>query len=184
MENVDDDGSASHLKDGVFRVTIDGKTTKVDVVRYTEGGEDKTGEAREKAAKRRKKQPKPKKPADEFHMPFLGLVQARYAFRIVETDPRDAARVRVSFKPTAPAENLIEGSAWVDARTGDILSIGASPSVTSLFVDFLNLQIELDAATPHGRAVSKITFEGSGGILFFRTHFRGTATFSDYRTKE
>lgn len=183
MENVSSDGAASDPKEGTFRVVGDGSNPpKVEVVRYTEDGKDKTDEAREKAAERAKNR-KPKKPDEEVHMPFLGTEQGKYDYKVGESDPRDPARVRVYFTPRWPAQNLLVGSAWVDSRTGDVLSMGASPSKTPAFVDYLRVTIEFGEATPMGPAPSKIAFEGSAGFLFLKKKFRGSATLSGWQAR-
>jgi hypothetical protein len=68
----------------------------------------------------------------------------------------------------------------VDGNTGDVLTLGAAQSKTALFVDHFTGTVEFGAHTAEGPAVSKTTFEGAGGFLFFRKRFRGWAVVSDY----
>lgn len=181
MENVDGDGTVSGKKDGIVRVKNDGNgNSTVEVIRYVEDGQDKTEDARKKAEKREREAKKPKEPDEEIHMPFLGTEQAKYDFRLGEADTADPSRVKIYFTAKRPAQNLLNGSAWVDTKTGEVLTMGVAPSRTPTFVDYLRVTIEFAESTPMGRAVSKIGFEGGGGIWFLRKRFRGTAVFSGY----
>lgn len=183
-EEVDGDGEVSNRKEGVFRVNTRGARAHVEVVRYSEAGEDKTREARERVAEQeRERANKPRKADEELHMPFLSAEEPKYVFRIGETDPRAPTRVRVYFTAKHPAKNLGNGSAWVDTQTGDVLSMGVSPSKTSLFVDYINVTLEFGENTSMGPALSRIRFEARGGFLFFRKKVRGMAVVSDYEVK-
>jgi len=177
MESEEHDGVVSDRKDIVFRVRTVGARQRIDVAKYTEDGRDKTEKAREKA---REDEEEEEDPDERAHMPFLGSEQAKYTFKIVEIDTHDRGRVRVYFTPKHPKIPLVVGSAWVDSRTGDVLSMGVSPAKTSLFVDYFRVTLEFGEHTPMGLAVSKIRFDGSGGFLFFHKRFRGFATLSDY----
>src|SRR5262249_34033859 len=156
---------------------FDGKKSHVDVIRYSESGEDKTEEAREKAREKAKEEPDKE---DEVHMPFLASEQPKYSFRLLAKDKADPARVRIAFRPKEPAKTLFVGSAWVDSRTGDVLSIGASPSKVGMFVDYLNITFTFGEKMGNVTAVSKVTFDGAGGFLFFHKRFRGMAKLSQY----
>lgn len=181
METVSSDGSVSDPKEGIFRVVNDGQGhTKVDVVKYAEDGKDKTEDAKKKAEERAKEKKKPK-PDEEVHMPFLGTEQGKYDYRIGEADKVDPSRVRVYFTPRSPAQNLLQGSAWVDSTNGNVLSMGASPSKTPPFIDYFRIQIECGEATSMGPAPSKISFEGGGGFLFIKKRFRGAATMTGWQ---
>ena len=180
MGDVSGDGSLTSPKEGTFRVTMHGATAKVDILKYSEDGEDKIAEAKKKQEERAKEARKPRKADDEIHLPFLETEQAKYDFHIGEVDARDPEHVRVFFHAKAPAENLVNGSSWVDARTGDILTTSVTASKTPAFVDYLRMQFELGEKTSMGPAISKVSFEGAGGFLFIRRHFRGTATLASY----
>jgi len=54
-------------------------------------------------------------------------------------------------------------------------------SRTPIFVGYIHFTVEFGAQTSLGPAVSKVIVDGKGGILFFRKHFRATASLSDYR---
>ncbi|MEO6576495.1 MAG: hypothetical protein ABIP89_21775, partial [Polyangiaceae bacterium] len=178
MENVDGDGNANSVKEVKAHVDADGTTAKVTVERYTEDGADKTEEAKKKA---RDAEQKPKKAKPKYRMPILGTEQPRYVFDQVEVDRLDPSRVRITFAPKERADDTIEGSAWVDTKTGTLISAGFKLSKTSMFVDHVNVTVEFGAPTALGPAPSKVSMDGEGGILFFRKHFRGSATISQYR---
>lgn len=180
MEKVSGDGVASEPKEGTFRVRPTPERTEVEVIRYTEDGEDKTREAKAQAAERARAPKKRRRPKDDLHLPFLASEQPKYVFRLGEVDALDPARIRVHFDAKAPSKGLWNGSAWVDGRTGEILSMGVAPAETSSFLDYLRLQIEFGEATPMGRAVSKVSFEAGGSFLFVKKRFRGSATLADY----
>jgi hypothetical protein len=180
METLDRAGHAGDVKELKARVEGDGKDTRLLVLKYTEDGEDKTADAEKKARDRaaeRKAHPDKKR----LRIPILASEQSRYVFDQVETDRTDSNRVRIAFVPKVPADDTIEGSAWIDARTGAPISAGFKISKTPMFVDYLHFTVEFGAQTGLGAAVSKIEVDGDGGVLFFRKRFHGTATLSDYR---
>jgi hypothetical protein len=178
MENVDGDGNANSIKEVKAHIDADGTTAKVTVERYTEDGEDKTDEAKKKARDRERK-PATAKP--KFRMPVLIEEQPRYVFDLVEVDRIDPSRVRIAFAPKVKEDDTIEGSAWVDTKTGTLLSAGFKLSKTSMFIDHVNVTVEFGAPTALGPAPSRVVVDGEGGVLFFRKHFRGSATISQYR---
>jgi hypothetical protein len=184
LDDVDSDGKATSNKVLNARVEANGTLARFIVIKYLEDGEDKTDDARKKARdaeeKRKAKTPEERE-KEKVQMPFLASVRAKYTFDEVEVDRADASRVRIAFIPKAPTEQTIEGSAWVDTKAGTVLSAGFKMSKTPLFIDWIHFTIEFGESTPLGPAISKITTEGRGGILFFHKHFIGSATVSDYR---
>ena len=178
MEAVDGDGHPNSVKEMKARVAADGNGALFNVLRYVEDGEDKTEEARKKAHEENTKK---KEDKHDLKMPFLAGEQPRYTFNQLECDKADASRVRIAFVPKVRAEDAIEGSAWVDTRTGTVISAGFKLSKTSTFVDYVNFTVEFGAPTALGPAVSKVTVEGTGGVVFFRKRFRGTALLTDYK---
>lgn len=177
MENVDGNGNANVIKELKAHVDADGTIAKVTVERYTEDGEDKTDEARKKARDRERK-PATAKP--KFRMPVLIEEQPRYVFDQVEVDGADPSRVRIAFAPKVKDDDTIEGSAWVDTKTGTLISAGFKLSKTSMFIDHVNVTVEFGAPTALGPAPSKVVMDGEGGVLFFRKRFRGSMTVSQY----
>jgi hypothetical protein len=178
IERLDGDGKVDGVKEGKARVEADGKNAHFIVIKYLEDGEDKTDEARKKVHDAESKKDDDDK---DIRMPFLAGEQRRYVFDLAETDKADPSRVRITFVPKEPDDDTIEGSAWVDSKSAHVLSAGFKLSKPGTFIDYIHVTMRFDAATPIGPAVSALSFDGKGGILFIRKRFRGSATFSDYR---
>jgi hypothetical protein len=181
LDRLDGDGHADNVKRMEARVEGDGKDQHVVILRFTDDGEDTTVEERKKQHEKEEDAKKGKKDPHLLKNPFLAEQQGRYVFDVAETDRADPSRVRVTFVPKEPADDTMEGSLWVDAKTGRPFSAGFKVSKPGMFIDYLHVTMELGADTPMGPAVSRMTVEGKGGILFLRKHFRGTATLTDYR---
>jgi hypothetical protein len=177
IEELDGNGAVDGSKDLVVRFTATPTESIREIVRYLEDGADKTAEAQKKAAARKKSGHKPA--GRDVHLPFLASEQSRYVFSLAERDRSNPSLVRVAFHPKKAARDAYKGSAWVDARDGEILSMGFSPSKNPIFVEHIDVTMRFDLRTALGRAPSKLTFEGKGGVLFVRKHFRGSATISD-----
>jgi hypothetical protein len=179
METLDGDGKSDSVKLMTARVESDGKKQRFVVLKYVEDGEDKTDDARKEAREREaKKKPDKKK---QIKMPILPSEQSRYVFDQAEVDKTDPTRVRLTFAPKTPEDDTIEGSAWVDTKTATLISAGFKLSRTPIFVDFVHFKVEFGAPTSPIPAISRVTVDGKGGILFFRKHFRASANLGDYR---
>jgi hypothetical protein len=184
MEEVDSDGKGTDPKSIVLRSTPTGKPRDriTEVFKCIENGEDKTADAQKQANEKREKRLKDGPSKDdrkELHVPFLPSQQTRYVFTMGERDPQEPNRVRVHFVPKVPAEDAIKGSAWVDEKDREMLSIGFSFSKNPMFVDHVEVSVVFGLATPLGRGPSKASFDGKGGFLFLHKHYRGTGTLSD-----
>jgi hypothetical protein len=184
MEELDRKGKVDVTKEMVVRVTATPATRQTEILRYTENGADKTAEARTKAdksrAERDKKEAKEKKTNfNDLHLPFLASEQPRYVFTLAERDPALPTHVRVSFVPVAPAEDALKGSAWLDETTGEVLTMGFSPTKNPSFVDHVDVTMRFDLATPLGRAPSSVAFDVRGGFLIVKKHLRGSMTITD-----
>ncbi|HEX7664775.1 MAG TPA: hypothetical protein VF407_09700 [Polyangiaceae bacterium] len=183
LQTIAASDAADSTKTMQARVTADGKRTHFSVVKYTEDGADKTDEARAKAAEHEKKKalekPDAKKKRD-LKMPFLKSEQSRYVFEQVETDATDPSRVRISFSPKESADDTVEGSAWVDTKSGTVISTGFKLSRLPSFVDYVHVTVEFGTPTAFGPAPSVVKVTGRGSFLFLSKRFRGEATFSDY----
>jgi hypothetical protein len=180
LSTLDRSGKPDSRKAMDARVDTDGKTPRLVVLHYTEDGEDKTADARQKALEREEKRRKEKKDKTRLRIPILATEQPRYVFDQVEVDPAEPFRVKLSFVPRVQGDDTIEGSAWVDTRSGSLLSAGFKMSKTSMFVDYVHFTVEFGESTPLGTAPSTVHVEGQGGILFFRKRFQGTARVHDY----
>jgi hypothetical protein len=183
MEMLDGEGKANSVKEMTARVEADGVDARFVVVRYVEDGEDKTADAQKEA---RKKAQERKSEHDNKHLsiPILAEEQPRYVFDQLESDPADPTRVRITFVPKVPKDDTIEGSAWIDTRTANLISVGFKISKPPMFVDFVHVTLEFGAPTAMGPAVSKVVADGDGGLLFFRKRFHATALLSNYTFTE
>lgn len=188
LQTIASDDVTDSTKTMQARVVPRGDRTHIEVLRYTENGVDKTDEARTKASEQEKKRDEDEREEKrqdtrkkrDLRMPFLQSEQARYVFDVVETDPHDPSRMRISFVPREKADDTIEGSAWVDASKGTVVSAGFKLSRTPSFVDYVHVTVELGATTALGPAPSRVSVTGKGGVLFFSKRFVGEATFTDY----
>jgi hypothetical protein len=178
LEMLDGDGKPTSVKAMTARVDGGPEHSTLTVVKYTEDGKDKTEEAQKEA---RESAAKNKPGKHRLMMPLQADQQARYDFDQVEVDTADPSRVRIAFTPRKRAEDTIEGSAWVDGRTGSLISASFKLSKTPLFVDYVHFVVKFDAASPLGPAPSDVAVEGGGGFLFLRKHFHAVATLSGYR---
>lgn len=180
MEEVDGDGKASHTREMVTRVIASGsEVPEWQIVSYTDDGVDMTAEARRKADERKRAKKPAKGARRDFRLPFLGSEQPRYVFSVVERDAATPSRVRVAFAPKVAAEDAYKGNAWVDTTSGEVLTMGFSPSKNPWFVDHVDITVRFDNVTPLGRAPSNISFDGRGGFLFVKKHYRGSARLED-----
>jgi hypothetical protein len=179
-ETLDGDGKADSVKAMEARLDPDGDTPALDVISYTEDGEDKTAQAQADARERRAKR-KSDPNRKRVRMPLLAEQQPRYVFDQVQVDAQDPNRVRIAFTPKERGPETIEGSAWVDARTGTLISAGFKLSKTPTFVDYVHVTVQFGEPTQLGPAVSTVSIDGQGGLLFFRKRFHLSATLWDYR---
>jgi hypothetical protein len=180
LDHLDSDGkvdSTDHLE---ARVVADGKKADIVVMKFLEGNDDKTEDAQEKARERNAASEEEKEKR-RTHMPFLASEQRRYVFDQVQSDPADPTHVRITFVPNVKDETVVEGSAWVDTKTGTVISAGFKMVKNGMFVDYVHVTVEFGAPTALGPAVSKVTLEGKGSFLFIKKRFRATATVSRYR---
>jgi hypothetical protein len=177
VEELDRSGHVDGTKEMVVRVIATPAERKTEIVRYLEDGADKTDEARKKAEKRRSENADKKGAAkNDFHLPFLPSEQPKYVFSIAE---RDASRIRVTFRPLVPAETSFKGSAWVDEASGEVMTVGFSPSKNKTFVDHIDITMRFDHQTPLGRAPSSFAFDAKGSFLVIKKHYRGGGTITD-----
>lgn len=173
------DGAVDDTKEMTANVVADGKKAHLKVVKYTENGADKTDEAKQKAKDDAAKK-KSKKKKTNIRMPFHADEQSRYDFDIAETDAADPTHVRITFVPKQKAEDTIEGSAWVDTKTGTVVSAGFKLSQPPSFVDYVHITMEFAAPTSLGPAISHVAMTGKGGFLIFKKEFRADAKLSQY----
>jgi hypothetical protein len=179
-ETLDGDGKAESVKAMEARLDPDGDTPALNVISYSEDGQDKTAQAQADARERRAKR-KNDPNRKRVRMPLLAQEQPRYVFDQVQVDAQDPSRVRIAFTPKERGAETIEGSAWVDARTGTLISAGFKLSKTPTFVDYVHITVQFGELTKLGPAVSTVSVDGQGGLLFFRKRFHLSATLWDYQ---
>jgi hypothetical protein len=168
-EELDGSGKVASTQTQQSRVEADGKRAREIVLRAVRDGKDVTAEQQEKVKS---------KEEGGLTVPFASDA---YVYDQIGVDAANPMRVEISFIPKKRTKHTLEGTAWVDSVSGTILSGGAKLSQPPTFVDWVHLTVELGAMTPLGPAISHLTFEAKGGILFVRKHIRGDIRMSDYR---
>ncbi len=181
IEELDGKGHVDGTKEMVLRVTATPAERLTEIVRYLEDGEDKTDMARKKMAKQKAEKEDTSKKKRDIHLPFLLSEQPHYTFALAERDPAAPGRVRVTFTPREPGEEAYKGSAWVDEPSGQVLTLGFSPTKNPAFVDHVDVTMRFDHATALGRAPSSLTFDARGGLLVIHKHYRGSVAIVDPR---
>ena len=163
-------------------VASDGQKLTFSILQYLEDGQDKTTEARDKQKQREADaQRDPPSHSREWRMPFHPREQARYWFDVVETDPQNASRVRIAFRPKIVEDDTIEGSAWVDTQRGTLISAGFKLSKPPSIVDSVHVTMMFGEPTALGPAPSRIAVDAKASILFVHKRYHGEATLSQYR---
>ncbi len=181
LDSLDGSGRTDSTKFMRARVDSDGHTTQFSVLQYLEDGQDKTAEAKDKQKKREAESAHdPPSHRRAWRMPFHPGEQPRYYFNQVEADAQHS-RVRIAFAPKIIEDDTIEGSAWVDVRTGTIVTTGFKLSKPPSIIDSVHVTMMFGEATPLGPAPSRIAVDAHGGVLFLRKHYHGEATLSQYR---
>ncbi len=183
LQELDGSGNASTTKEMILDVKAQGNGADpiTDIVKYTEDGKDKTTEAQEKARKKKLEGRKGGKRMRDFHLPFLASERARYDFTFAERSSADPNQIRIAFVPKKPAEDAYKGSAWIDEKAGEVLSVGFSLSKNPTFVDHIDVTVEFGLPTALGRAPSKIDIDARGGFLVIKKHFKASATITNPR---
>jgi hypothetical protein len=178
VEQVDGDGKVSSTKTTRYRVEADGTTVHRIVETAVEDGKDVTADEQEKV--RGKEAERASKKHDETVWPFAPGSQARYTYDQLALDPARPGYVQIAFAPKNPDSHSFEGKVWVDVASARILTASVRLSKPPMLVDWVHFTAEF-GSTPAGPALSHLTFEGAGGLLFVRKHFRGHVKTSDWR---
>jgi hypothetical protein len=180
VQEIDGDGKVSSTKTMRYRVESDGTTQHRIVEAATEDGKDVTAQEQTKAREKEAERASKKAGSDEDPVwPFAPNSQARYTYDQVAVDPANPALVQIAFVPKTPDGHTFEGKAWVDTANAKILSASVRMSKPPGLVDWVHFTAEF-GATPVGPTLSHLTFEGAGGLLFFRKHFRGEIKMSGW----
>ncbi len=182
LESLDRAGHPSSTTTGRAHVESDGTKSRFEILSLIEDGADTTADAKDKQKKREAESLRnPPTHKREWRMPFHPNEQPRYYFNVEGSDPHDANRVRISFVPKIVEDDTIEGSVWVDATAGTLISAGFKLSKPPSLVDTVHVTMLFGEPTSLGPAPSRITVDAQGGLLFVRKHYHGEATLKNYR---
>jgi hypothetical protein len=174
-DKLDSDGKVTKTTHTALRVGRNATTVERKLLTFVEDGKDLT------ESKRAELEAAPKKKETEVKSPFHPDEQKKYQFAILAPPADKPALMRIGFQPSGEkTPELYMGDATIDPETGDVLSFSLRPSKLPAFVQSLFIEATLDAQTPVGRAMSKLTLQGVAGALFFKDRFRVVTTFSDY----
>jgi transcription elongation GreA/GreB family factor len=181
-EELNKKGKVESVTESVERVTRRGGQTEREVIRYVRDGKDSTESEKKRRAEEKAKPPRKSRSVRiGATSPFEPTEQPKHRFTLVGTDPADPNRLTIRFEPKGkPSPETNVGEAVVDWATGAILRLRFHPSDNPTFVDRMDVQMEYGAATPEGPALSRVTMEGAGGILFIKKRMKMTVTLSDY----
>ncbi len=178
VEQLDGDGKVSSTKTTRFRVESDGKAVHHVIETAVEDGKDVTAKEQDDARKKEAEHASKKK--DDTVWPFAPGSQAKYTYDQLPPDPARPGYVQIAFTPKSPDSHSFEGKVWVDPANAKIMSASVRLSKPPMLVDWVHFTAEF-GTTPAGPAMSHLTFEGAGGLLFLRKHFRGHLSTSDWR---
>jgi hypothetical protein len=84
-----------------------------------------------------------------------------------------------SFEITGDDEQSYIGSVWIEEATLVPVKLTASISPLPRFVSFITMTVQY-TNLPERWVISDVYFEGAGGFLFVKKHFRTKMRFSDY----
>lgn len=181
-EELDKKGKVESVTESVERVTLRGGRPEREILRYVRDGRDDTASEKKKRAGVKAGPPgKERSMRIGMKSPFEPGELDKHRFTLVGPDPVDPNRVTIRFEPKEkPSPETSVGEAVVDAATGAVIRLRFRPADNPKFVDRLDVQMEYGAATPEGPALSRVTVDGAGGILFVKKRMKMTVTLSDY----
>lgn len=184
-DELDSDGKSEKHSELVFRVSRkDGKPTR-ELVTATEDGKDVTDEKRKELDEAKQKNGNGNGNGKGQASPFHPEQRAKYAFSLLPPSDKAPGLVRIAFQPAGErSDELMLGDAAIDPQTGDVVRMSMRPSKNPRFVDYLSIELEFEAQTPAGRAISKLSARGAGGIAFIKKRYAVVTTFSDYKARE
>jgi hypothetical protein len=171
QDELDDEGRTKSTEVLDYRVTrANGKTVGYELLKKVVDGEDVS------EAERRSKG-RYGEPTARTLSPFHPEQVAKYRFALLAPPASNPSLVRLSFQPAGDKRpELLIGDATIDPSTGDVLALSARVSKTPRFVDSLTMEVQFQAQTPAGRALSRVTGGGAGGFAFIRKRFRNATS--------
>ncbi len=181
-EQLDRNGTVESVTEIVERVLYrDGEEVR-ELIRFTRDGKDLT--EKEKAGRAGKKKEAGHSLSLSIASPFSEREFRKYRFTLLATDPSDLSRRRIRFEPkVGPSTEVNAGEALVDLAAGSPIRIRYRPSVNPKHMDRIDIEMIYGAETAAGPALSAVSIEGEGGMLFIRKGFRTQIDFSGYPAK-
>ena len=178
-DQLDGKGRVESQMEIVERVLYRNGSEVRELVRFSKNGKDVTAEERKKRAK------KDGGGSSSLELtlasPFGAEEAAKYRFALRPPDASYPNLTRIHFEPAgAPSPAVNVGDAFVDPAAGSPVRIRCRPSANPKHVSRMDIEMRYEAPTPDGPALSAVTIEGEGGILFIKKGFRMTVTFSGY----
>lgn len=181
-EELDKKGKVESVTESLERVTLRAGKPERQILKYVRDGKDDTANEKKKRAGAKAGPPgKERSMKIGAKSPFDASEQGKHRFTLVGPDAADPSRVTIRFEPKGkPSPETSVGEAVVDPETGAIVRLRFRPAENPTFVDHMDVQMEYGATTREGPALSRVTIEGAGGILFVKKRMKMTVTLSDY----
>lgn len=110
--------------------------------------------------------------------PFHPKVRDEYQFD-QSPGPREGL-VTVKFAPRKKDKNKVKGTALVEPKTAQLISMHLSPSELAPMLDSFQIDL-IYGDTPCGRYPTQLQFAGSGGVLFYKVRFRTQVAVSGHQ---
>lgn len=183
-DELDAEGSSTKHSELTFAVTRKDGRAERSLLSATEDGKDVSRDERFTAPPKGDRERSGSSTSLAQLSPFHREQRAKYTFAPLPSASTAPDLVRVSFQPVGEkSDKLMIGDATIDPVSGELLSLSMRPSKNPRFVDQLYVELEFAAPTPAGRALSRISMKGRGGVLFLKKRFVVVTTFSDYRVR-
>lgn len=179
-QEFDGDGEVKQRSLAKVKVTRKAGARDRVLEHYEENGVEMTEKKRKEMAKEKEKEDSAQR------SPFHPDEQSHYMFSQLEAPAGHPEWVRISFSPASEklrGEKVMEGEAWVDVAATQVRRLWMRPSKLPSLVEKLSIECELDAQTPVGLSMSKMTVKGVAGALFFKKRFTVVTTFRDYASE-
>lgn len=181
-EQLDRKGKVESVTESVERVFYRDGAEVRELVRFTRDGKDLT--EKEKARRGGKEKESGHSLSLSLVSPFSEAEARKYRFTLLAPDPSDPAGRRIRFEPkAAPSVEVNTGEAVVDPAAGSPIRIRYHPSVNPKHMDRIEVEMVYGADTAAGPALSTVSIDGEGGMLFIRKGFRTRIVFSGYAAK-
>jgi hypothetical protein len=162
------DGTVDHHIHSESRVVLVGGKPVTTVLLATKDGKDNLADSQKQAVKEDQK-------GRRLEPPFSVANQPKYRFSLL--GPAEQGLLRIGFAPSnGKSKDVLEGEALVDPVAGELVRMTAHPSKNPTFVDRIDMQLEYGLKTSAGRMLSKVSFAGAGGFLFFHKRVKVDVT--------